>query len=624
MTIKPLSFLSFCYFFVFSIVVHSQNIQVTQENSYSLFVETLNNSKDLRFQEILKKYDDYLLTNPNDVKVKVYRCRFIGSSYYDEYEDYDLNYEETEACIEKLYAEHPDIPEVILYKLERLYGEERRSFLEASLEKYEENKSDWNYNNISKLFKHAAQWYDEENDRLALSYAKKAERYSDSLDLSILISKIHLRLGNKEKAIETIESQLYLDSEAWILNQKGSILLDLGKYEEALNIFDRVKEKDSTIVNNTELYKIFVKAENYDIARNYLVKDTLYEWNKLSALQKLAKHDIEFSSADVALSSYRRLQKESYFDDLLSVKRLKIFLKSPFKGWNLTELSHLLMLILVIAIIFLIPYLWILPVYSVGKLFSKRIKINESLFNNGWNLKHFWKISFVYLLVQFLLILVLYYQDYMNYLFDIGNYYYDELEIESEQSIANSFLLFSITLFAGTVLFLNKERLRFVLKSNLSIVKMILFGVLFVIANSILLKFFGSFVDLQGSVNSFEEYNINGDVLALVRTHGFMVTAFFVAILAPFYEEIIFRGIILSSCQKHIGFAGANVVQATLFATIHFNLKLFIFYLIFGLITGLAVKKTKGLLTGMIFHAINNSFVLLIVYLTTRFLSGLY
>jgi len=607
-----------CFIFAFPFFISAQDIHVSQENSHDLFIETLKTSKDVKYQEVLLKYDKYISLNPDDVETKISRCKFIGGAYYDEYEDYDLNYEETSECIEDLYTLFPSHPSVIIYRLENLYGEEREVFLKSTLENYNEDKSKWNYKATSQLFKISSKYYFDQNDYLALSYAERAERFSDSLDLSILISNIHLRLGNKDKARESILSALYMDSDAWDLNAKGNILIELGEYEKALSIFGRVKEKDSTLISNQNLHKVFLGANKIDLARSYLVKDTIQEWDKLSSLQKLLEHDIKYSDSDTAFLSYRRLQKESFYDDFLGIKRLKLFFKAPLKALNIIDLLHLLLLVLCIVVLFVIPYLWILPIYAFGKYLRKKTTKVKPKLAIDWTLKHFWGISFFYLLSQIALIFVFYYQDYINFFFEISFSYYEENISEDNFSMANSLIFFSSFLALFTTVFLNKKRISFILSSNIGIIKMILLGILFVIGNGILLKTLNGFLEFSDVINSLRVLAIREDIGVLMTAYGFTFSVFLIAIIVPFSEEIIFRGIILSSSEKHLGFVLANIIQALLFATVHFNLKLFIYYFAFGLITGYAVKKTNGLLTGIVFHAINNFFVLLAIYFITK------
>ena len=77
-------------------------------------------------------------------------------------------------------------------------------------------------------------------------------------------------------------------------------------------------------------------------------------------------------------------------------------------------------------------------------------------------------------------------------------------------------------------------------------------------------------------------------------------------LFVPFYEEVLFRGIILSSTEKHIKFIWANILQALIFALIHQELPHIIFYFSFGLIAGYLRQRTFGLAASIFFHVTNN------------------
>jgi len=605
--------------FITSFSSYTQKISVNQMDSFELFAKSLTNSKDVNYQKFLDRYDEYISNNPNDILVKIYRCKFIGSAYYDEYEDYNLKYDEVESCIKELYISYPDNADVVLYKLENIYGEEQGVFLEKIFDLYNLDKSIWNDKQTSKLFEISANYSFNIDNHKTLRHAKKAEELNDSIDLSIVISRAHIELGNNEKAKENLLSSLHYDTEVWELNQKAELLVDLKEYDIALEVFDRVKEKDSSFINNKTLYKIFLEGDKFEIAREYLVKDTIAEWNRIANIQKILEHDIQYSDAKIALESYRRIQKDNYYDDFLGIKRLRIFFKSPLTLWTFNEFSHLIVLFLFVCLLILIPYIWVLPVYGLGNYLTLKSLKKSTRISVDWTLKHFWGISFLYLLSQVIIILVFYYQDNIDYFFNSEYTYYNEDVAEPDSVNAFSTLIYFGLLFVSTLIFLNRERIRFVLYSNIKYLRSIIgLGILFLIFNTILLKILGSFIDLSEPAYLIKFLSIKEDLKILLSEYGFIVSAVLVAGVVPFYEEIIFRGIILSSTEKYLGFKAANVIQAFLFATVHFNLKLFIFYFIFGLIIGYTVKRTKGLLTGIIFHAVNNFFVLLAFYYVSK------
>ncbi|MAZ73748.1 MAG: hypothetical protein CMC70_11455 [Flavobacteriaceae bacterium] len=99
-----------CIVVCFGNSLYAQNIEVTDTDSHKKLVAQLKDAKTTTYQQILQKYDTYLAQYPRDVSVKIERCKFIGTAFYDEYEGYDTNWEETEACIASLaemYPQHP-------------------------------------------------------------------------------------------------------------------------------------------------------------------------------------------------------------------------------------------------------------------------------------------------------------------------------------------------------------------------------------------------------------------------------------------------------------------------------------------------------------------------------------
>ncbi|MAZ73749.1 MAG: hypothetical protein CMC70_11460 [Flavobacteriaceae bacterium] len=501
--------------------------------------------------------------------------------------------------------------------MENTYGEEASKLITQGINHYYNSPYDWTNTEKASLFENAAYEVQETEPLKAIEFANIAERSNKKLDLSLLVARIYVNLGNTKKAKEILDIGLYYESEPWELNQKGNILIELKEYKKAFKIFERVETMDSTMVNTNQLYKILISDNETEKARAYLVADTLQTWGKASSLQKLLNHDISYSSAQVALESYKRMQEEDYYDDFLGVKQLRIFLKNPLQGLSWIGITHMYMLLLAFVILFLLPFIWVLPVYSANKYFHWTYK-GKPL----WNLKHFWLVSFAYLAVQLVVVLLFYYQDFINSYFSIGTEVY--YETESELTNPNEIIFFAFAMLVAALVFLNKKRVQFLIRSKWSFPKIIGASFLFYLFNLFFLKLYGSVVDVSEGTVFMELASMKEEITLMLNEKGIWLTIFIVGILAPFYEEIIFRGIILKSTSKYIGHARANILQSVLFAVVHFSFVLFPFYLLFGLITGYVSKKTDGLVAPMVFHAMNNTFVVLLLYIISRYTTSLY
>nr|WP_299385349.1 CPBP family intramembrane glutamic endopeptidase [Allomuricauda sp.] len=601
----------FCQF------VTSQEIpDFSDLKSHEYYIGQLENSKDQNFQRILGLYDTYIRNNPSQVTAMVERCRFIGNSYYDAYEDYNLKYDETLECIEQLYAKYPTHPQVLIYRAENLYGDEELESLQESLRAISGGEWSWRDEEKSKIYQMLGEHFRYTNESEALRYYVRAQDFDPAQDLSIPLTELHQAMGNDELAKNTILSHLGGDTATWRMNNKAKLLLELGETERALELFDQVRLKDSTYIDNAEMAKAMINMGKKDLAREFLVKDTTLSWNKVGRMQALYTHDLEHADTKTALASYRSLQEANSYDDFLAVKRLGLFLKNPFLPWNFSELLHLFFLVLVIALLFVLPYIWILPIYNLGLWLKRRGKVIVPKVNFNWNLKHFWIMSFVYLLAQFLLILVFYYEENINAFFEV-TFSYEEIT-EDEPTLAKSMLAFVAVMALGTLVVIKKNVLAHLYKSKIDLWESIKLGVAFVIFNIIFLKVLRSFITVETPDIEGLMFNAAPEIIAMLRTYGFGISFLAVALFGPIYEEIIFRGVVLGSVEKQLGFVTANIIQAAMFATIHYNFKLFLYYFVFGLITGYYAKRTGGLITGIVLHVINNFFVLLLLSILVR------
>lgn len=80
-----------------------------------------------------------------------------------------------------------------------------------------------------------------------------------------------------------------------------------------------------------------------------------------------------------------------------------------------------------------------------------------------------------------------------------------------------------------------------------------------------------------------------------------------VAVLAPFAEEIVFRGFLYSVLRKRIGIFPGIVVSALIFAGIHFDRGGTFMLLALGPVLAMAYERTRSLYPSMIAHGLWNS-----------------
>ena len=106
--------------------------------------------------------------------------------------------------------------------------------------------------------------------------------------------------------------------------------------------------------------------------------------------------------------------------------------------------------------------------------------------------------------------------------------------------------------------------------------------------------------------------NSGGSFLAI----GLLVV--FAVLLAPFVEEIIFRGSIYRFLKGETSIFNAQFVSGAIFAVVHFNLQSFLPLLVIGVFLARVYEREGNILLPMIFHAYWNGFSLLMLFLTSQ------
>lgn len=86
-----------------------------------------------------------------------------------------------------------------------------------------------------------------------------------------------------------------------------------------------------------------------------------------------------------------------------------------------------------------------------------------------------------------------------------------------------------------------------------------------------------------------------------------LLTLLGIAVIGPVFEELTFRGLLLGGFARHLSFGWANGLQAFAFACMHGDPPRFLFYFAMGLLTGTLVRKTGSLAPAIALHMLNNA-----------------
>ncbi|MBP3951808.1 CPBP family intramembrane glutamic endopeptidase [Bacillus suaedae] len=102
--------------------------------------------------------------------------------------------------------------------------------------------------------------------------------------------------------------------------------------------------------------------------------------------------------------------------------------------------------------------------------------------------------------------------------------------------------------------------------------------------------------------------SLSGKEIELSREFTIIITLIISVVLAPVFEELLFRGYFLNKWKAKMNILKAIIISSLLFAFFHFDFLLFFSYFCSGVFYSLAYLKTKRLVVPIILHSLTNLF----------------
>lgn len=84
-----------------------------------------------------------------------------------------------------------------------------------------------------------------------------------------------------------------------------------------------------------------------------------------------------------------------------------------------------------------------------------------------------------------------------------------------------------------------------------------------------------------------------------------------VAVCAPVWEEVVFRGFLLPSLTRYLPLWGSIAASAAIFSLAHFSLQRLLPLFFLGVVLGVVFARSQNLLTSILSHSLWNCFVFL-------------
>ncbi|MGE5391501.1 MAG: lysostaphin resistance A-like protein [Deltaproteobacteria bacterium] len=98
-------------------------------------------------------------------------------------------------------------------------------------------------------------------------------------------------------------------------------------------------------------------------------------------------------------------------------------------------------------------------------------------------------------------------------------------------------------------------------------------------------------------------------------TKGFLVMFLLGAVLAPFYEELLFRGMLYPAVRRYLGPTGGAVIAGLIFGLAHWDLWRTIPLAVGGFLFCYIYEKTDSILVTALAHGTWNGIMALVIYL---------
>jgi hypothetical protein len=121
------------------------------------------------------------------------------------------------------------------------------------------------------------------------------------------------------------------------------------------------------------------------------------------------------------------------------------------------------------------------------------------------------------------------------------------------------------------------------------------------------------YVYLMNSLFGIEAPSSKIDTLVSSKSISSSILIIVVTIIAPFSEEIFFRGFLYSAFKKSWGVNAGLFLSSFLFALVHLEFYSFIPLMVIGWLLAYLFERTKSLITPIFLHGIYNLILILIL-----------
>jgi membrane protease YdiL (CAAX protease family) len=538
------------------------------------------------YRSVLEQFDAAIRAQPRDAAIAVARCRFIENFTDEDYGEYvESAPDDFEACAKNLESKWPNEPDAQLFALQRLWGEEA---VEQG-EKLVAVSKDWPKPlRRALLSKVSEALQGEDQPERAGELAVMAAFLGEPSSVATAVT--HLARRKEFAAATALLRDAPLADGAWPARKRIEAALALPDPQAALAELRRYAGAQFEIAPAIAA-RAYLRAGDVATASKLLSAED----DKTEALKQV-RFDVAIAADDMTAAA--QLVDMTDTDQWAANAQRFAIVATRAPGTLMTRpmLMASMICLLAIGMIALLPGLLLVPIHYRGLIREMGGNPPFALFH-GIGLRHAWYGLALMLCVP-LVVAAVVSPDTLATLLD-------------GESLPPTQALFQITAWGTGIGLLCATPivagmgLRNVIgdRAALKAWWQVLLAWAIVLAVGWLLSLWHQ---TTGDGGETMQTKMVDALAAGSRDAGPLLTLLVVALLAPIFEEIIFRGVVLGGLSRYISFGWANLVQALLFAAIHDDLPRFPYYFTLGLLAGALVKRTQSLGPAIALHVLNN------------------
>lgn len=566
-----------------------------------------------QFDREMQEYDELVGAYPHDIPLQIDRCKYVSrfSSQYEYADGVEFAYDAFDGCENALLERFGWHPEVKLWSLERSYGDDW--FSQAQEIELSISPTRWNGTQRGRLYTLMARHFWESDPKRAGFYAERALQSDASAGVRDILARAHIAAGREDDVLRVLQplAESLPQQEYYELQNLMELYATVGAKRKVEQIYGELSQREHYSRLTVARFLASVGLVNEASREFDQVPASVGYSSTYIAFEKF-RFAFEWGTAEQAFAAYTEFRDSEIAADPFAINRLQLLGRHSALPWTTSDFLRLFNLLLLMGALALIVAIPLSFVHYRGLALLNAGRVTKEYFS--WKLSHAWWGLFVLVAASLATLVTVGPINFADYVAEYSTY--SAQDTVTDGQIARAMMVSSGVLLAGLAPLAYKSR---VWQPNwlsshwplwLSIGVGLLLGVVFRIP---VIAFWNDLPDISERLHQLPSQLQS--VLAIRDSLGWAAAAWLVVLVAPVTEEFLFRGVMLISFQRFLGFRWANFIQALVFALLHFSESLRMFAVLFavGLVAGKLAQKSGGLLSPMVFHAVFNG--ILVAYL---------